>query len=64
MTTSLATGTTATTARTETQSKTLVYRRREQLSARMIGARSILYAVLVVLAIIYIFPFVISIATR
>lgn len=63
MTTSLAIGTTATTATTETQSKTLVYRRREQLSARMIGARSILYAVLVVLAIIYIFPFVISIAT-
>jgi multiple sugar transport system permease protein len=52
----------ATEAKKETE-KPHVYRRHERLSGRVIGARSLLYAVLAVLAIIYIFPFVISIAT-
>jgi multiple sugar transport system permease protein len=39
------------------------FHRREQLSGRQIASRSVLYAVLVVIAIIYIFPFLIDIAT-
>jgi multiple sugar transport system permease protein len=46
-----------------TETATKLPRRRERLTTKAIVARSGLYAVLVVIAIIYIFPFLINIAT-
>lgn len=43
--------------------ETRTFHRREQLSGGQIASRSVLYAVLVVIAIIYIFPFLIDIST-
>jgi multiple sugar transport system permease protein len=41
----------------------LIHQRKEHLPAKTIVARSVLYAVLVVIAVVYIFPFLIDIAT-
>ena len=46
-----------------TETATKLPRRRERLTTKAIVARSGLYAVLVVIAIIYIFPFLINVAT-
>jgi multiple sugar transport system permease protein len=40
-----------------------IFKRREHLSRRQLISRSVLYAVLVVIAVIYIYPFLIEIAT-